>query len=55
MKEASIIISTKYKDDDNNGHNGNSNALKVCSIIFLSSPKYFPMSDHSIFEGGWSG
>lgn len=52
MKEASIIISTKYKDDDNNG---NSNALNLCSIIFLSSSKYFPMSDPVFLRGDDQG
>lgn len=45
MKEASIMICTKYKDDDNNNHNDNSIASKLC-IIFLSRPKHFPLSYH---------
>lgn len=53
MKETSVMISTKYKNDDNNNHNDNNNASKLCSIIFLSRPKQFPLSDHSIFTGGW--
>lgn len=55
MKEASVMISTKYKDDDNNNHNDDNNASKLCSIMFLSRPKHLPPSDHSIFKGGWSG
>lgn len=54
MKEASVMMSTKYKDDDNNNHDDD-NASKLCSIIFLSRPKHFPLSDHSTFKGGRDG
>ena len=51
MNEASIMIRTKYEDDDNN-HNDSNNISKLCSTVFLRSPKHFRISDH-IFEGGW--
>lgn len=49
MKEASIMVSTKYENDDNSNHNDD-NVSEFRSTAFLKSPKHFPMLDHGIFE-----
>lgn len=49
MKEASIMVSTKYENDDNSNHSDN-NVSKFHSTAFLKSPKHFPVLDHGIFE-----
>lgn len=55
MKGASIMISTKYKDGDNNHHDGNNHASELCSTVFLRSPGRSHSRSRYLRGGGSKG